>query len=385
MAAARPRRVVLVVGNYVNVVDGVARTYRRLIAERRRAGDELLVLAPGSRRPRSSPAGPFVALPSVPIPVPPESRMALAPRAWLRRRLESFEPELIHVSSPDLAGTAAQAFAAAHGVPVVGAYHSEIARYLRYLRPRGLGLRLEPAMWSWVRRFYERCTLVLAPSASMLDELRRRGLSGELRLWERGVDAQRFAPSFRAPSWRARWGVAVDEPLVLFVARLRWEKGLAVLVEALRALEDGGVAHRSAIVGAGPARRALARRLPNTIFTGELRDAALARAYASADLFLYPSATETFGMVTLEAMASGLATVCADAPGSRSLVVPGRTGELVAAVDDGRAFAAVAEALLGDRARLRSFGQAARRRALSWTWERALAQCLAGWDEAMGR
>lgn len=375
-------RAAIVVGNYVNVVDGVALTYNRLVDARLAAGDELMVLGPGSPRPRVGPTGLFVPLPAVPIPVQPEYRLALGIPAAARRALERFEPELIHVSSPDLAGVAALDFARAHGLPAVGAYHSELAAYLRYLPVPGidwgLGAALERGLWTWIRRFYSRCREVYAPTPALASSLRERGIEAPIRVWPRGVDPERFAPRHRDPQLRAALGVDERRPLILFAARLRWEKGLATLAEVLAALTERGLAHVSAIAGDGPARAALERRCPATQFFGQLDRAALARLYASADLFLYPSATETFGSVTLEAMASGLPTICADAGGTRALVAPGLTGALV----EPRSVPAYVDALaplLGDPGQRQRMGAAARARALDHGWPQALDQLARHW------
>lgn len=377
-------RAVIAVGNYVNVVDGVALTYNRLVQARVDAGDEIVVVGPGAARPRVAPAGRFVPVPAVPIPVQPEYRFALGvPDADLRR-LELFEPQLVHVASPDLAGRSLLDFAHAHQIPAVGSYHSEIARYLRYLPLPLSGVKrgLEAGVWAWVRRFYDRCRHVYAPSESMLEALRARGLGAELRLWGRGVDPHHFNPGHRDPRWRAELGVCDERPLVLFVARLRWEKGLDTLTQVLARLAESGPAHHSVIVGDGPARAALVRRCPNTRFLGALGREALARAYASADVFLYPSATETFGNVTLEAMASGLPTVCADATGSDALVSPGETGEL-APPGDVDAFVEAITPLLREPTRRRAQGRAARARALTHSWARAIDQLAGHWRDAI--
>jgi phosphatidylinositol alpha 1,6-mannosyltransferase len=372
-------RVLIAVGNYVNVVDGVALTYARLVRTRIAAGDQIMVLGPGAARPRLEPSGKFVPVPSMPIPVQPEYRFALGIPQATRRAIEGFEPELVHVASPDLAGVAALDLAGAHGIPAVGSYHSEIARYLRHLP---LGLLLERSVWAWVRRFYERCRHVYAPSEAMVASLRARGLRGDLRVWSRGVDAERFSPVHRDREFRAALGVGDDMPLVLFVARLRREKGLDTLVEVLARLARTGPPHVSAIAGDGPLRDSLRGRCPNTRFLGELDRAALARAYASADVFLYPSETETFGNVTLEAMASGLPTICADATGGQALVIPGETGEL-ATPGDAAAFVDAITPLLLDAERRRTMGRAARARALQHDWDAAIEQLVGHWRQAL--
>lgn len=390
-AKGAPRRVALIVGNYVNVVDGVALTYGRVVRERLLAGDQLLVLGPGparGRRARVEPGGAFLELPSLAVPVQPEYRVALGLPPAVRRRLEAFEPELIHVASPDLAGAAALDFAAAHGIPAVAAYHSEIAGYLRYLPgPALLGRALERGVWRWIAEFYGRCRRVYVPTASTLEDLRRRGIDTQLELWGRGVDLERFSPRWRSPSWRRRVGVPAEDsdcPVVLFAARLRWEKGLDVLAEVLATLERRGLRHRAVIVGDGPGRASLRRRLRGARLLGELEVGALAEAFASSDLFLYPSPTETFGNVTLEAMASGLPCLCADAPGSRSLVLAGETGELAPA-GSVEAFVELAAALLADPARRRRLGAAARRRAEGYAWSAACARLGDLWADALGQ
>lgn len=373
-------RVLIAVGNFVNVVDGVALTYARLVRTRVAAGDEIMVLGPGAARPRLEPSGRFVPVPSVPVPVQPEYRCALGIPAAARAAIERFEPQLVHVASPDFAGVSALEFAAAHAVVAVGSYHSEIAQYLRYVPLGGL---LERSVWRWIRRFYARCRHVYAPSEAMIASLRARGLSGDLRVWSRGVDADRFDPAHRDPSLRAALGVPDDVPLILFVARLRREKGLDTLAEVLARLAKTGPPHASAIVGDGPLREQLRRRCPSATFLGELDRPALGRAYASADVFLYPSATETFGNVTLEAMASGLPTICADATGSGALVIPGETGEL-APPGDAAAFVDAITPLLRDAELRRRMGKAARARALQHTWDKAIEQLAAHWREATG-
>ena len=373
-------RVLIAVGNFVNVVDGVALTYARLVRARVAAGDEIMVVGPGSARPRLEPSGRFVAMPSVPIPVQPEYRFALGIPSSTRWALERFEPQLVHVASPDFAGTAALDFAAAHGVPAVGSYHSEIARYLRYL-PLG-GRQMERVVWAFIRRFYDRCRHVYAPSEAMVANLRARGLSGDLRVWSRGVDAERFSPVHRDRELRDKLGVSDDVPLILFVARLRREKGLDTLAEVLARLSQNGPSHVAAIVGDGPLREDLRRRCPSARFLGELDRPALARAYASADVFLYPSATETFGNVTLEAMASGLPTICADATGSDALVIRGETGEL-APPNDAAAFVEAIAPLLQDADLRRRMGRAARARALHHSWDRAIHQLVNHWRDAV--
>jgi glycosyltransferase involved in cell wall biosynthesis len=209
----------------------------------------------------------------------------------------------------------------------------------------------------------------------MVETLHADGISTQIRLWSRGVDTENFHPARRSIAWRSKHGIADDELVICFVSRLVREKELDTVVDVLKGLQRLNVAHRSVIVGDGPDRNFLESRLPDSVFTGFLVGGELAEAYASSDIFLFPSDTETFGNVTLEAMASGLVTVCADACGSRSLVVPGATGFL-AKPRHSREFVEHIQRLASDvvlRDRMRA---AARRRSLEFSWDSAMANLL---------
>jgi glycosyltransferase involved in cell wall biosynthesis len=183
---------------------------------------------------------------------------------------------------------------------------------------------------------------------------------------------ERFTPGKRSAAWRAEFGIGPDELVILHVSRLVREKRLDTLTKALNRI---AVPHRVVIVGDGPDREYTVRELPHAVFTGFLEGEALARAYASSDIFVFPSDSESFGNVTLEAMASGLACVCADATGSRSLVVAGETG-LLAPADDADGFARHITALAGDANLRQRMGEAARKRASGFSWEETLAKML---------
>jgi glycosyltransferase involved in cell wall biosynthesis len=201
----------------------------------------------------------------------------------------------------------------------------------------------------------------------MIDELRQDGLHDNFILWQRGVDADLFNPARRSQAWRQSLGIAPDEVVVLFVSRLVREKQLATLAGIFTRLKAQGVPFRSLVVGDGPERQMLEEACPDTIFTGTLQGEELARAYASGDIFVFPSDTETFGNVTLEAMASGLPCVCASAPGSQSLVVDGETGFL-ATPRDADSFTGYVRRLLEDPDLRHRMGIAARARSLSFSW-----------------
>jgi len=213
--------------------------------------------------------------------------------------------------------------------------------------------------------------------------LTQHGITDGLRLWRRGVDTDRFTPRRRSADWRAAHGIGENEVVVAFVSRLVWEKGLDVYADVIQRLERRGVPHRSVVVGDGPARADLEERLPNTVFTGFLEGDTLARAYASSDVFLFPSDTETFGNVTLEAMASGLPTIAADAAGSRDLVDPDTTGVLCPP-GDRTAFTEATRRLILDDSLRRRMSTAAHKRSQNFTWPAILDRMCEYYDEVLG-
>ena len=367
----RPLRVALVTSSYAYIQDGVALTLNRLVRFLEARGVEVLVFTPTAEAPSFAYPGQVVSVASIAMPLRPEYRLALGLPKAARERLEAFRPDIIHVAVPDFLGHQALALGDKLGVPVVASYHT---RYETYLSHYGLGLMTD-FVGGLVSAFYRRCREVYVPSESMAEALAANGGAGEVRLWTRGVDTTRFDPARRSAAWRLEHGIGEREVVVLFASRLVREKRLATLTDMFARLAAAGVACRPVIVGDGPERKALRSALPGALFLGFLTGDALPDAYANADLFVFPSDTETFGSVTLEAMASGLPTLCADATGSRSLVDPGVTGFLEPA-DSGEAFFERAKALIEDPERRRAMSLAARERSLRFSWDEAMATLL---------
>lgn len=322
-SAASPRkRVALFAGAYNHIADGVALTLNNLVDYLEREGISVRVFAPTGDDPALDHAGTLIPVPSIPFPGRSEYRCSLGLTPSVRSELEAFDPTLIQISTPDLLGFQALRYAESADLPVAGTYHTHFASYLSYYN---LDV-LTPVVWGYLRRFYRQCEHVYVPTTAMKETLHDHGIEDGLRLWQRGVDIDRFHPTYRSASWRQEHGIGENEVVVAFISRLVWEKGLDTYAAVIDRLERENIPHRSVVVGDGPTREALEARLPNTIFTGFLRGERLSRAYASSDVFLFPSDTETFGKVTLEAMASGLPVVPADAAGSRDLVDDGTTG-----------------------------------------------------------
>ena len=180
-----------------------------------------------------------------------------------------------------------------------------------------------------LRRFYRRCDAIVAPSESMAQLLREQRMSYDVGIWTRGIDREIFNPGRRDMEWRRSLGIEDDEPVIGFIGRLVMEKGLDVFSDAIDQLKMRHVRHKVLIIGEGPAREWFQNRLPHAVFTGFQKGDELGRAVASMDMLFNPSITETFGNVTLEAMACALPTVAARATGSESLVTEGVTGRLI--------------------------------------------------------
>ena len=317
-------RVALVSGNYNGVRDGANGALNRLVGYLLRQGAQVRVYSPLFEKPDFEPTGDLIGVPSVAIPGRSEYRLALGLPPRVRRDLAEFKPNIVHVSSPDIAAHRAITWARHRGIPAIASVHTRFDTYLAYYRLEVF----EPMVRAILRRLYRRCDAIVAPAESMAAVLDAQRMNRFISIWSRGVDRQQFNPERRSLEWRRSIGIKDDEFVILFLGRLVVEKGLDVFADAVDVLSANGVAHRVLVIGDGPARPMFEARLPEAIFTGQLAGDELARAIASADAFLNPSVTEAFGNVTLEAMASGLPVVAVDATGATNLVRDGETGVL---------------------------------------------------------
>ncbi|MBB6123222.1 glycosyltransferase family 4 protein [Sphingobium subterraneum] len=377
-------RVALFSGNYNYVRDGANQALNRLVGYVLAQGGAVRVYSPTVPEPAFPPTGDLVSAPSWPFPGRAEYRIPLRLSGRLRKDLKAFAPNIVHVASPDPVGHGAVTWARRQGLPAVASVHTRFETYPRYY---GLAF-LEPVLEAMLRRFYRRCDAIVAPSESMAQLLREQRMNYDVGIWTRGIDRSIFDPAKRDLEWRRSLGIADDVPVIGFVGRLVMEKGLDVFSDTIAMLERQQVRHRVLVVGDGPAREWFAHRLPNAVFAGFQTGSDLGRAVASMDMLFNPSITETFGNVTLEAMACALPTVAARATGSESLVRDGETGRLVRP----GAIAEFAEALTryctdaelrersGQNARViaESFGWDQVNQALVDTWTRIIEQRRTG-------
>ena len=374
----RSLRIALFSGNYNYTLDGANKSLNRLVGHlQTTVGAQVRVYSPTGPNPAFEPMGELVSVPSVKIPFRRDYRLALGlPRA-LRRDVAAFKPDLIHLSAPDLLGSAALKLGRALNVPVVASLHTLFDTYLDYY---GLG-RLRPLVRRQLWNFYGACDYVLAPTEAIGDELRAQNLSARIRTWARGVDPELFHPDRRSEAWRLSQGFVPDRPVIVFLGRIVMEKGLAAFAETIGRLEAAGHAPQVVVIGDGPGRSWFQERIPSAVFTGFLTGEALATALASGDIFLNPSTTETFGNVNLEAMASGLAMVCADAPNTRALLRHGRNALLCA--DQPSAYADALSGLLVDREERLRLGAEALERSAAYRWTEILDEVLDVYAEAL--
>ncbi len=374
-----PLRVALFSGNYNYVMDGPARALNLLVGRLEQLGHQVLVFAPTADEPAFPPSGTLVSIPSAPLPGPrKEFRLGFGLPGAAKKRLDTFRPAIVHIATPDWLGIGALRFARRRGIPVVASFHTRFDSY-----PRFYGLPwLEKPVADYLRWFYGQCAHVYPPSQSMAEELRAAGIK-DVRIWARGVDGDRFSPRRRSREWRAAQGFGPDDVVVAWVGRIVREKGLDMFADAFGEAAARNRRLKALIVGEGPERRRFETRLPTAVFLGHQDGEELARAYASADIFFNPSVTETFGQVTLEAMASGLACVCASALGSSSLVAHGSNGFLVPPAAGSAGYVERILELAEDHALRARCGQAARARAECYDWTTILDGLIANYRDAI--
>jgi phosphatidylinositol alpha 1,6-mannosyltransferase len=304
--------------------------------------------------------------------------MPMSIPASVRRDLAKFEPNVVHVSSPDIVGHKAVTWARRHKVAAVASVHTRFDTYLAYYHMQAL----EPLARGIMRRFYHRCEVVMAPAESTAAVLRAQRMNRDIMIWARGIDRDQWDPERRDMAWRRSLGIADDELVIAFLGRIVMEKGLDVFADAIHAFAPRGRKHRVLVIGEGPARPWFEQQLPDAIFTGQLTGNDLSRAFASCDVFLNPSTTETFGNVTLEAMACGLPVIAADASGTTNLVRNGVTGTLVDGSEP-EEFGDALEAYAKDRKLRKRHGDAALAVAATMDWDTINSAVVRGYQHAI--
>jgi len=376
----KPLRVALFSGNYNYVMDGPVRALNKLVAHLEKRGHKALAFAPTVDTPAFEHSGELVSIPSTALPGSrSEYRFGFGLRGGAKKRLTDFNPNLIHIAAPDLTGYNALNFAEKNNITPVASFHTRFDTYPRYYGARWL----EKYVTDYMRKFYARCEQVYTPSQSMTDELNAEGIGTDIRLWTRGVDQSLFNPSRHDDAWRQKLGFSSDDIVVAFVGRVVLEKGIDVFCDALNIARQKNSKIRALVVGEGPERGRFEKQLPGGVFVGYQAGEALAKAYASADIFFNPSVTETFGNVTLEAMASGIPCVCAAASGSKTLVEHNYNGLLSDPENGATGFAHTLVDLAIAPEKRAVLGENSLKRSGEYSWEATLDALIANYYTAI--
>jgi glycosyltransferase involved in cell wall biosynthesis len=358
-------RIALFTETFLPKVDGIVTRLRHTIEHLQRNGDRVLVVAPEGGLTEYKGAK-VHGIPGFPLPLYPELKLALPP-IGTRNAIAEFQPDLIHVVNPAVLGMGGIYYAKTLDIPLVASYHTHLPQYLQHY---GLGA-LEGLLWEILKAAHNQAELNLCTSSIMVKELIEHGIK-RVDLWQRGVDTEMFQPHLASAQMRSRLSQGNPEaPLLLYVGRVSAEKQIAEIKPVLEAIPEA----RLAIVGDGPHRETLQAHFAgtNTHFVGYLQGLELASAFASADAFIFPSRTETLGLVLLEAMAAGCPVVAARSGGILDIVTDGVNGYLFAPEDPQGAITAT-RSLLEARAIREQLRFNARAEAERWGWAAATRQ-----------
>ncbi len=371
MAVTRKLFIALVTETFPPEVNGVAMTLSRLVDGMRKRGHEIEVVRPRQKSERagdtkdaaSGGAGVLdYVVPGMPIPFYSALRMGLPVTGQLKKRWRERRPDVVHVATEGPLGLAALRAAHLLKLPVTSSFHTNFHQYGGHY---GLTLGRDLAL-RYLRWFHNRTRSTMVPATDLKEQLARDGFE-RLVVLARGVDAELFSPSKRSEALRAAWGAGPDDPVVIYVGRIAAEKNLSLAVEAFLEFQKSEPRVKFVLVGDGPERAALGKMYPNFCYAGMRRGEELATHYASADVFVFASVTETFGNVVTEALASGLVVLAYDYAATREHVRVGVNG-FSAKTGEREAFLQAVRTLLARRAEWPVIRTAARRTAEGITW-----------------
>lgn len=361
----------IVTETYPPEVNGVAMTIGRLVEGLRDNGHRVRIFRPkqnaadaNGRSGKDGKSGDSddLALPGFPLPGYAGLRFGLPAKRRLCAAWRAARPDAVHVVTEGPLGWSAVAAARSLGIPVTSGFHTNFDRYSRHY---GIGW-LQPTVAAYLRSFHRRTRATLVPTESLAASLAGEGLTG-VRVVGRGIDVELFDPARRSAALRAEWGLAADDLAVLYVGRIAAEKNIGLALRAFAAIQARCPSARFIVVGDGPLRARLERQHPALRFAGQRIGIDLATHYASGDIFLFPSLTETFGNVTQEAMASGLAVLAFRSAAAAEVIVDGENGRAIAPGDEA-AYIDAAIALTQNDEALRRMRERARQRMSASGW-----------------
>lgn len=369
-------RIALFTETFLPKIDGIVTRLCHTVEQLQRLGDQVLVISPAGGLTDYKGAR-IYGVEGVPLPLYPELKLGI-PHPGIGVELEKFQPDLIHIANPAILGLGGLYYAKKLNIPLVASYHTHLPQYLHHY---GLGM-LEEVLWSMLRAAHNQAQLNLCTSTVMVQELHDHGIE-RLDLWQRGVDTEMFQPGWASVEMRDRLSQGhPDCNLLLYVGRLGAEKEIERIKPVLANLPHA----RLALVGDGPNRQALEAHFQGTPthFVGYLRGKDLAAAYASADAFIFPSRTETLGLVLLEAMAAGTPVVAARSGGIPDIVTDGVNGYLFDPRDEQGAITAT-QRLFANPQERETLRQNARLEAERWGWPAATQQLRSYYQGILSR
>ncbi|WP_456267334.1 glycosyltransferase family 4 protein [Kushneria sp. AK178] len=359
-----PLKVAFVSETWAPEINGVTHTLGHLSRHLGACGMSLQLIRPRPQTPHHDKLmSEELQVGAIPIPDYDGVSMGLPAPRRITGLWRTHRPDVVYIATEGPLGLSALNQARKLGIPVVSGFHTNFDQYSRHYIMLKV---LTPLVRPFLRRFHNRSTMTLVPTKAQADNLAQYGYDN-VKVLSRGLDCERFSPSRRDTSLRAQWDADDHTPVALYVGRLAAEKNVLLLIDTLDTMRQHQPDLKAVLVGDGPQRALLEARLPWAEFAGFQRDEALARHYASADIFLFPSLSETFGNVVTEAMASGLAVVAFDYAAAGELICEDRQGKL-AAPDRPAQFIEAAVTLCNDMASAREMGRAACERVHTLGW-----------------
>jgi len=358
-------KIALFTETFLPKIDGIVTRLCHTVEHLQRFGDRVLIFSPAGGITEYKGAE-ICGIEGFPLPLYPELKLAI-PTPTIGEKLEQFQPDIIHVANPAVLGLGGLFYAKKINIPLVASYHTHLPQYLHHY---GLGM-LEGLLWELLKSGHNQAALNLCTSTAMVEELSNHGIE-RVDLWQRGVDTELFQPHHASREMRDRLSQGnPDSTILLYVGRLGAEKEIERIKPILEAIPNACLA----LVGDGPNRQTLEQHFADTPthFVGYLRGEQLASAYASADAFIFPSRTETLGLVLLEAMAAGTPVVAANSGGIPDIVTNGINGYLFDPAD-GKGAITATQKLLAHSEERETLRQNARAEAERWGWSAATQQ-----------
>jgi len=353
--------------------DGVTRVLYRLIKGLKERGIQNVFYSPIIPSEDEQPTLMYE-VPSIVFPLYKDYRLSTASLKYFEKKLMNFNPNIIHINSPCSLGLAAIKYGRKFGIPVVATYHTHFASYAKYYKVKAF----ENLGWNYLRNLYNKCEKVYVPSKPIMDELKEQRLN-TIEFLPHGVDTKVFNPKFKSEDWKKKLNLE-GKVVLLFAGRLVWEKDLLTLAKTYKIITSKNENAVFVLAGEGPIRKELEEMMPDAVFLGNLSGEDLSAAYASSDIFVFPSTTETFGNVIVEAMASKLPPVCVKEGGAYGLVEDGFNG-LIAQPRDPADLANKIEILLNRPALRESISLNAYKFSQTQSWDEIIDKLIISYYE----